>query len=129
MRTQWSHQADWSALPENVSAARHFVCEQLAAHGFHDLVGDAQLVVSELATNAVVHARTPFTVMLSGDAGVDAVRVSVTDGKSFALGAPLAALSFDTRGRGLYLVSAYSKDWGVTPTRAGKTVWASFSLV
>jgi len=126
MHTLWSHQADWPASPENVSAARHFVCGRLIAHGFQDLIGDAQLVVSELATNAVVHAGTPFTVVLSRDG--DSVRLSVTDGMAYALDPPVATVWFDTRGRGLYLVSAYSKDWGITPTQAGKTVWASFSL-
>jgi Histidine kinase-like ATPase domain len=126
MLLQWSHQADWPALPENVSAARRFVCGWLAGHDLDALVGDAQLVVSELATNAVLHARTPFTVMVTRT--LDTVTVSVTDGVAVDIRGPATAWWYDVSGRGLYMVGAYSKEWGVTPTQRGKTVWATFSL-
>jgi anti-sigma regulatory factor (Ser/Thr protein kinase) len=126
MSENWSHQADWPALPENVSAARRFVAERLHSHGLDTLAGDARLVVSELATNAIVHARTPFTVMLSGT--VKTLLISVTDGSMSEFGPPTAAVWSAVHGRGLHLVGAYSQEWGITPTRSGKTVWANFSL-
>lgn len=127
MPDHWSHQSDWPPLPENVSAARRFVSERLQSHGLNALVGSARLVVSELATNAVIHARTPFTVMLSGT--LETVIVSVTDGSGAELAPPKTTVRTAVQGRGLYLVGVCSQEWGVTPTRTGKTVWASFSLV
>lgn len=126
MRDHWSHQADWPALPENVSAARYFVAERLRSHGLDTLVGDTRLVVSELATNAVVHARTPFTVMLSGT--VSTVTISVTDGSRSEFAPPTPAVLSAVKGRGLYMVGVYSQEWGITPTQSGKTVWATFML-
>jgi len=126
MRTTWSHQADWPALPENVSQARRFVCGHLADHGLGTLMDEARLVVSELATNAVLHARTPFTVMVSRENGT--VDLSVTDGQAWQPDLGSDTQWSDTRGRGLYMVGVYSQTWGVTPTSAGKTVWASFSV-
>jgi anti-sigma regulatory factor (Ser/Thr protein kinase) len=125
MRTTWSHQADWAALPENVSQARRFVSGHLAGHGLGALSDDVRLVVSELVTNAVLHARTPFTVMVSREDGT--VELAVTDGMAYRPDPMRGTRHWsDTRGRGLYMVDIYSDTWGVTPTTAGKTVWASF---
>ena len=54
---------DWSCL--GPAAARRFVTETLAAWGRVDLVDDAAVVATELTTNAVLHARTGFTVTIS----------------------------------------------------------------
>jgi anti-sigma regulatory factor (Ser/Thr protein kinase) len=124
MRTTWSHQADWSALPGNVSEARQFVCGHLADHGLGAITDDVRLVVSELVTNAVMHARTPFTVMVSREDGT--VQLAVTDGMAYLPELVHGELWSDTRGRGLFMVDAYSQTWGVRATAAGKTVWASF---
>jgi anti-sigma regulatory factor (Ser/Thr protein kinase) len=126
MRTTWSHQADWPALPGNVSEARQFVCGHLADHGLRAITDDVRLVVSELVTNAVVHARTPFTVMVSREDGT--VQLAVTDGMSYLPDLVHSGLWSDTRGRGLFMVDAYSQTWGVRATAAGKTVWASFNV-
>lgn len=103
-------------------AARRLVGEALRHWGHHRaLVDDAELVLSELATNAVIHARTPFSVMVrSQDSGL---RVSVRDSSpvrpTLRDAAPMAAT-----GRGLRLVTAIAKDWGAELTTDGKTVWA-----
>ena len=122
----WSHEALWACDPHNVAEARDFVARHLRDHDLARLVGDAVLVVSELATNAVVHARTPFEVTLSGSDGT--VEVAVTDGLWTA--PPLRGNhDVDTGGRGLILVEGYSHAWGVRPTSdGGKSVWASLSL-
>ncbi|HEY3529185.1 MAG TPA: hypothetical protein VGK78_08535 [Nocardioides sp.] len=58
--------------PPSVALARDFVCKHLLAHHQSHLVDDVRLMVSELATNAVVHAQTPFGVCLSRVPGVGA---------------------------------------------------------
>jgi len=65
-------------VPAAVSSVRGFVRDALAGWGLDHLVGDAVLVTSELATNAVTHAGSPFRTSLVR-AG-DVVRVSVEDG-------------------------------------------------
>jgi anti-sigma regulatory factor (Ser/Thr protein kinase) len=110
------------AEPDGPSAARRFVGETLRQWGLHGAVlDDAELVLSELATNAVIHGRTPFSVVLrSEDSGVllsvrdsSPVRPTLRDGEQMA-----------ASGRGLRLVTAVAKDWGADLTTDGKTVWA-----
>ncbi|MFE9765528.1 ATP-binding protein [Streptomyces sp. NPDC005808] len=83
------------------------------------------LIVSELATNAVRHARLPdrtFDVALTYDDGGKAVEVEVSDGSPHH---PVVR-PFDpdeTSGRGLLLVEALSDAWEVRDREFGKTVW------
>jgi anti-sigma regulatory factor (Ser/Thr protein kinase) len=80
------------------------------------------LVVDELVTNAVVHARTPIQVLLSLRAAT--LRVAVAD-RSERAPAPRAPHQDDENGRGLALVTALSHRWGVSARRSGgKVVWA-----
>src|SRR5690349_5147725 len=70
--------AEFACDAAAVRAARRFVIDEARPTGL-----DAELVallVSELAANAVLHARTPFTVAVDNDDSV--VRVAVTDGRS-----------------------------------------------
>jgi hypothetical protein len=89
------------------------------------LVDDVQLVASELAANAVQHARTPFKVIL--ERADEEVLLSVQDG-SPSPPAHLASDCLDTAGRGVSIVDLVSRDWGVTDGPGeGKSVWASFA--
>jgi hypothetical protein len=98
------------------AAARHFTVATLGAWGAGDLAGDAALVVTELAANAIRHARSAFTVSLS--ARDDLVRISVRDASSLAGGLRAAPL------HGLAAVDALASRWGVeSHGNAGKTVW------
>jgi anti-sigma regulatory factor (Ser/Thr protein kinase) len=119
----WAHQGFWPADPASVHRVRTFVTAALERHNLSSLDGDLAVVVSELATNALRHASTEFTVTLEG--GPDAVTVLVRDGSPNlpVLNAP-DALSLT--GRGLQMVEWLSKDWGVRCDASGKTVWASF---
>ncbi|HEX7167839.1 MAG TPA: ATP-binding protein [Acidimicrobiales bacterium] len=106
--------------PEVGSArlARTFVRTALEAHALPaDL---AVLLVSELATNAVLHARTDYVVRLTSNDG--RVRVEVQDANerspSIAHAPPEA-----TSGRGLQLVQTLSAGWGVEGRPDGKVVW------
>ena len=108
----------------SVRAARRFVGATLARWGRDDTVWEAQLVVSELATNAVLHAGTPFTVRLTLSG--PAVRLEVEDGVSRAPRerhfGPDA-----TTGRGISLVSELSTSWGVSMRPGGKCVWCELT--
>lgn len=113
--------------PDAPFAARRFVAGLLDCRPFADRVaaGDVRLVVSELATNAVIHAGTPFSVSIGcHDA---AIRIEVQDWSStlpiMRDGAPTAV-----SGRGLRLVAAVARDWGVELGPDGKTVWAELPL-
>jgi hypothetical protein len=101
---------------EAPAAARHFTVATLGACGAGDLAEDAALVVTELAANAIVHARSAFTVILS--ARDDLVRISVRAASPLAGGLRAAPL------HGLAAVAALASRWGVESLgSAGKTVW------
>ncbi|MEU0991472.1 ATP-binding protein [Streptomyces sp. NPDC005953] len=110
--------------PESVRAARRLVSAALRAWGLEELEDTAWVVVSELMSNAVVHARlrtVRVTVTLL-DEGV--VRVAVVD-RSRQVPRVKAADVDDESGRGLAMVAALSCGrWGVDPLRWGKRVWA-----
>jgi hypothetical protein len=80
----------------------------------------ALLLTSELATNAVLHARTEFDVTVARLA--DVVRIAVTDGNT-RLPQPCMAPADATTGRGLALVDAMASAWGADRHGRGKTVW------
>ena len=62
-------------VPEAVAAVRRFVTEVLRRWGERDLEMDASLVASELATNAVLHASSPFRVSIDRSVGVVCIAV------------------------------------------------------
>lgn len=105
-----------------VRAARRFVADTLHVWGREDLRSAAELVVSELATNASLHVGRRFIVELTQ---VDhTVRVAVLD-RSHTAPAPTPDWSADaTSGRGMHLVEALSERWGTDLREDGKVVWA-----
>jgi hypothetical protein len=116
-------------LPNQVAEARAFVTWTLQCWGLTEVVGPAALVVSELVTNSVLHAVTVLDVAVS--TAEDRVRVAVHDHGG---GAPRAfegrRLEAHVGGRGLQLVQAVTRGWGVLPGRhGGKTVWAVLEQV
>ena len=124
MHGLWSHETMFAADASSAAEARAFVSQHLLSHGMPHLVDDIELVVSELATNAMVHARTPFTVILC--AFEEIVRLEVSDG-SLLEPSVVVARSLDTSGRGVAIVQALSRDWGVlSRASGGKSVWAQF---
>jgi len=79
-------------------------------------------VTSELANNAVLHARSPFSVLVRPEQS--GVRISVHDASPVAPRL-LHLEPMAPSGRGLHLVSALADDWGFESTALqGKTVWA-----
>ena len=107
------------------SAARHFVLENLQGWADDELLADAAVVVTELATNAVVHARTEFTVEIAPVDG--GIRISVLDsGPDQWVGK--AAPFMASHGRGLGLVAALSRSWGKSNRDGGNVVWAELAI-
>jgi anti-sigma regulatory factor (Ser/Thr protein kinase) len=108
----------------SVAAARRFVRELLGRWRAADYEWVASQVVSELVTNAVIHARTDFVVALSLDDGI--LRVAVTDSSSRR---PVRRHYSDeaTTGRGLALVERLAGRWGVDLDGSHKTVWCELS--
>ena len=106
---------------ESPRRARLFVSERLRAWQRNEWDISAGLVVSELVTNAVLHARTPMRLRLV--AGRDSLLIELHDGNS--RGPVRRAYSADaTTGRGLGLVEALTRSWGVEEEPGGKRVWA-----
>lgn len=108
-------------VPPSVGSVRRFVRDALAAWGLDHLVGDAVLVTSELATNAVTHGSSPFRTSLTRTG--DVVRVSVEDGSS-AWPRRHQALPGDQDGRGMDIVAVLSLRTGCDATPGGKVAWA-----
>jgi len=113
------------ASPTTPSEARRFVERTLAGWGETRHVEDAMLLVSELTTNAVVHARTGLTVAI--ERGRDAMRISVHDASPVTL-RNRSPRSRSQSGRGLVLVAAVADRWGSDVTDGGKVVWADVVL-
>ncbi len=111
----------FAPLPDAVAMARAYVTEQLHPLPVA-LCETAALLVSELATNAILHGPGSFEVSVGRSA--IGVRVGVSDagGGDPILRAP--ALT-DEHGRGLQLVAALADRWGVAANvdSPGKTVW------
>ncbi len=105
--------------PDQVLAARHFVASALQRWGL--IHPDVALLVSELATNAVLHARSEFEVCVA--AAAERIRVEVSDFNSrlpTMVSVPADAYS----GRGLMLLQALAGSWGVHAHASdGKTIW------
>lgn len=105
--------------PDQVLAARHFVATSLEGWGL--INPDVTLLVSELATNAVLHARSEFQVCVAAVA--ERIRVEVSDSNS-RLPTLVSVPSDAYSGRGLMLLQALAGSWGVeTHANNGKTIW------
>lgn len=98
-------------------AARQFAVTSPEAEGTDTAL--VELAVSELASNAVLHARTPFTVTV--ERLDDGVRISVTDGDPSVPTVRHVEPDAVT-GRGMAIVESISRHMEVEPTESGKTV-------
>jgi len=101
--------------------ARRFVDEVLGRWQCGPVLDDVQLLVSELVTNAVVHAGSEVEVAVR--LLTDAVRIEVVDRAPGAPLRPAAPAEGDESGRGLLLVETIASAWGVESIAGGKSVW------
>lgn len=108
--------------PSAVREARAEVRAQLERWGLAeapDLADTAELLVSELATNALLHSASRFTLTLSAAHGV--LRCEVSD--SGSRGPRVLDAGSAESGRGMFLVEALALRWGWHRDGPGKTVW------
>lgn len=109
--------------------ARRILNEALAEWGLGHLADSADLIVSELVTNAVVHGQEPASLTLyvdpRADGGLLFVEVEDAGGTTPV---PRVADVDDMDGRGLAIVDAVAEDWGCDPAGTGKRVWASLAI-
>lgn len=109
----------------SAARARHWVVEVLRGTP-HDMVDTIALVVTELVSNVVRHARTDCVLRIDLRRGV--ARIEVTDDApgQVVVRAPGPA---ELAGRGLQIVQSLADEWGVTTDGSshGKTVWATIT--
>jgi anti-sigma regulatory factor (Ser/Thr protein kinase) len=96
------------------------VADTLRGWNLDTMVPDAELLVSELVTNAVLHAHSAAVVSLAREN--DHVRVSVSD-KSSVLPRLRDYGPAAVTGRGMLLVDRVATRWGVDMDGSGKSVW------
>lgn len=141
----------WPCDSRSVADVRRFVMAHCQQWHLDTVTDDLVLIASEMATNAVTHARSPFQLTMS--LIDDQVRIEVSDSdphlprtpappwRTTALTGPDAAridhVDFlfggdldqeDVSGRGMMIVAALAASWGMAPNGAapGKTVWATY---
>jgi DNA-binding NarL/FixJ family response regulator len=111
----------------SVSDARRFVRQKLVEWGVIEPFDDAQLVVSELAANALTHAHSSYRVRIATTAA--ALRIEVDDGGA-GTPEPQPLTDDEDHGRGLHMVDALAASWGIEmPDSGGKRVWAELPIL
>ncbi|MCZ4602778.1 SpoIIE family protein phosphatase [Streptomyces sp. Lzd4kr] len=118
--TTWDVPSD----PAAVAGTRAQVLERLDEWRLHDLAFTAELVVSELVTNAIRYGQPPVQLRLIRDTSLIC---EVSDGSSTAPHLRRAR-TFDEGGRGLLLVAQLTQRWGTRHRADGKTIWAELDI-
>ncbi|TQL19269.1 ATP-binding protein [Streptomyces sp. SLBN-134] len=109
--------ADLRAVPESRRALR----ELLRHWGTPERSAVAELLTSELVTNALVH--TDYEAVLTATVGPRGLRVEVRDFVAHEPRPRARSTEEGTNGRGLVLVDSLADEWGVRRHRVGKSVW------
>ncbi|WP_161343856.1 SpoIIE family protein phosphatase [Streptomyces sp. SID5606] len=117
---------DIPADPSLVAPVRKQVLDQLSTWGLLDASFTAELVVSELVTNAIRYGAPPIRLRLIHDAATLICEVSDTSHTAPHL---RRARTWDEGGRGLLLVAQLTQRWGSRHTAEGKTIWAELGLL
>ncbi|MDP9241004.1 MAG: ATP-binding protein [Actinomycetota bacterium] len=116
--------AEFEGDPRRVADARRLTEGTLAAWGLADLGHTAALLVSELVTNAILHARSGVVIVLRH--GSDEIRIEVLD--TSPLPPRVRHFRADAgTGRGVRLLDTLARRWGVERESGGKTVWFTLS--
>jgi anti-sigma regulatory factor (Ser/Thr protein kinase) len=108
------------ATPASPAAARQWATDRLESWGEGELVDTVTLLITELVTNVLLHARTPCELRIVKG---DRLRVEVVDGSGRVPEQRRRDGELTGSGNGLLLLSALSDDHGVVLDPAGKRVW------
>lgn len=111
-------------VPASVPAARRFAASLLGQLDA-GLLDSTLLMVSELVTNAVRHARSEFVLNVTMDEHIVRIEVTDTGGGEPRAGRPGP---YSPHGRGLMIVDALATEWGVQHDGMAKTVWFALDL-
>ncbi|MFF4162810.1 ATP-binding protein [Streptomyces sp. NPDC001741] len=119
----WAYTLQLPQDPRGPGIARATLRTVLLVHGMREVIDTAELLASELVTNAYRHSSGPYSLRLRG-AGRSRVRVGVWDGnpeipEPFCGGVPGEPCALAERGRGLRLVQECADAWGAYPIRGG----------
>ncbi|MGW0574984.1 ATP-binding protein [Streptomyces sp. NPDC002920] len=117
----------FEAVPAEVSQLRRATAEQLGQWGIPVAIDEAELLVTELATNVVKHVGEGASATLILEWRGERLRVEVHD-KGRAIPDLKSAKWDDERGRGLHLLATLATDWGTVVSAAGKAVWCEIPL-
>lgn len=112
--------------PQAAGLARRWLSDALPQMP-GEALSEAQLLVTEVVTNALRHGAAPVTMKLR--VGATGLRVEVRDDGA-RLPQQRTASALDTGGRGLQIVDQLATDWGVSRPRAGhgKVVWFEVAI-
>jgi anti-sigma regulatory factor (Ser/Thr protein kinase) len=110
--------------PVIVGEVRGFVRDVLRHWAEDELIGEAELIVAELASNAVLHACSPFRVSVSRTSSE--VKIAVRDASSILPEHVIGPVGRNG-GRGIWIVAALSELWDTDPEADGKTIWAKMT--
>lgn len=116
--------------PLSVGQARNFCTRRLTSvlddrNGAPEVVQDVATIASELVTNAVIAGSS--AIELSLQLRGDGVVIDVSDDADGEV-LPVTPSPTDVKGRGLLIVAALSREWGVTSDDGTKHVWAEVDL-
>ena len=126
---------DYDPAPEHVREVRYWLQRLLHRWELPALIPDASLLITELVTNAIVHAQTPVHITAAVAEGVLEVGVADHDPhaprvrRSSDSGSPPTDGRVRDRGllseggRGLPLIDEMADDWGVAILHEGKQIW------
>ncbi|NUQ98342.1 MAG: ATP-binding protein [Streptomyces sp.] len=108
-------------VPQSVGGSRTWLAKTLAGWDVDsDTIDDAVLVLSEIATNAIVHNAGTDDTTVTAAWWHGHLRVTVSDPD---LRVPVLGLADDEHGRGLAIVGELATRWGTTKTRNGKITY------
>jgi len=120
------HIGDFPRAPESAHAARRLVEKALDSWDMASLADDADLIISELVTNAVRHTRTDQIRVSVARVSLRRVRLGVID-KSRDLPHQEVPHPDAIEGRGLHMVDGLADCWGTDRYGWGKRVWAELA--
>ncbi|MFI2758890.1 ATP-binding protein [Streptomyces echinatus] len=127
--TNPSCESRFPAVTASITAARHWVRDGVEVFGGplrrDRMIQTAELLVSELITNAIRHGSGPPLIRLTWNGRW--LRIAVSD-SSDRWPRKRATPNTEPGGFGMQLLERLARRWGVTPCHPGKTVWAELSL-